>query len=100
MQRSLMSRAIPVWLVAGIAWLGVSACAPLLRSDAVPAEKEERATVLGMADIRYWADGDAADLAQDTLEAVARERDYLAAAGSKVPLPPADFLAISGGGEP
>jgi hypothetical protein len=99
MERCLVCRIITVWIAAAIAWPWLSACAPLVRSEAVPVEKEERATVLGMTDIRYWADGDMADLTRDAQEALAREQTYLASTGHQGPLPPADFLTISGGGE-
>jgi hypothetical protein len=65
----------------------------------VPADLEEQATVPGMTGIRYWADGDTADMTRDALESIAREKAYLAASGHQGALPPADFLAISGGGE-
>src|SRR5262249_25712217 len=53
----------------------------------------------GMTGIRYWADADTADMTRDALESVAQEKAYLAASGHQGALPPADFLAISGGGE-
>jgi predicted patatin/cPLA2 family phospholipase len=99
MQRSLVSRSIALWLIASIVSLWASACAPLFRSDAVPVEQQERATIPGMTGIRYWADGDALDLGQDAREALAREQTHLATTGHQGPLPPAEFLAISGGGE-
>jgi hypothetical protein len=76
------------------------ACAPLFRSDAVPVDLEDRATVSGMADMRYWGDGDSVDFTRAGMDSVARERAYLSASGYQgSTLPPADFLAISGGGE-
>ena len=93
-------RRIGVPLAAALACLLLIACAPLFRSDAVPVDVEDRATVSGMADIRYWGDGDSVDLMRAGMESVARERAYLSASGYQgSTLPPADFLAISGGGE-
>jgi predicted patatin/cPLA2 family phospholipase len=100
MQGSLVSRAIALWLLVAIASFAAGACAPLQRSDAVPADLEERATIPGMTGIRYWADGeDTTGMIRDGLDSVARERAYLASTGHQGPLPPANFLAISGGGE-
>jgi predicted patatin/cPLA2 family phospholipase len=95
-------RSIGPLLAICFACLVSSGCAPLNRSAAVPAGWEERATIPGMPGIRYWADGDMTDFRKDGLEALAREQAYLKAAsetGIQAPLPPADFLAISGGGE-
>jgi Patatin-like phospholipase len=92
-------RVIWLWLLAVLVSFAASACAPLDRSDAVPVDAESRATIPGMTGIRYWADGDAADMIRDAHESLAREQAYLASTGHQGPLPPADFLAISGGGE-
>jgi Patatin-like phospholipase len=92
-------RCIGLPFTAALASLILFACAPLSRSDAVPVELEDRVTVLGTTGFRYWGDGDSAELAQAGLQSLARERAYLAASGHQGPPPPADFLAISGGGE-
>ena len=82
------------------ACLLLSACGPLVRSDAVPVASEERATVPGMAaDIRYWPGEDPADFSRAAHESVDREKAFLAASGHTGSLPPSNFLAISGGGE-
>ena len=95
----LLSQVAAAHLIGAVLCLLATACAPLFRSPAVPADLEEQATVPGMTGIRYWADGDTADMTRDALESVAREKAYLAASGHQGALPPADFLAISGGGE-
>jgi predicted acylesterase/phospholipase RssA len=78
----------------------VSACSPLPRYDAVPIKLGERATVQGLSDIRFWADTeDTAAMIRAGDEAERRQREYLAQSGHQGPLPPANFLAISGGGE-
>jgi Patatin-like phospholipase len=99
MRPSLDRRTFVLWLLAAFASLAAAACAPLNRSDAVPVDVEERATIPGMPAIRYWADGDPSDMIRDAHESIARERAYLASTGNQGSLPPADFLAISGGGE-
>jgi hypothetical protein len=66
----------------------------------VPVGSEEQATIPGMTGIRYWADApDTTEFRKDTMEAYVREQTHLAASGHQGQLPPADFLAISGGGE-
>jgi hypothetical protein len=81
------------------ALLGATGCTSPVRLDAVPVANQAKASVAGMPDVRYWADGDATDFMRDALESVRRERDLLQRAGHRGPLPPAEFLAISGGGE-
>lgn len=83
-----------------VAGLLAAACGPLIRSEAVPVDLEDRPTVMGMSDIRFWADStDIAGMVKGGEEALRREQAYLAASGHQGPLPPADYLAISGGGE-
>jgi predicted acylesterase/phospholipase RssA len=77
-------------------------CAAPQRLAAVPKDQEAAVeTVVGMTDVRYWEDNDAdvEQLWEDKVVAHRREIELLAAAGHKGPLPPAYFLAISGGGE-
>ena len=76
-----------------------AACGPMARLDAVPAEAKEGASVLGMGDIRFWGDEASAGLAAAAAEAYGRELRAHQASGSTDPLPRADYLAISGGGE-
>lgn len=79
--------------------LGVAGCSLPTRLDAVPAEIQAKASVEGMPGVRYWADGDPDDFLRDSLQSVRRERELLRQAGHRGALPPAEFLAISGGGE-
>jgi hypothetical protein len=88
------------WHCALVLLLLVSACSPLPRYDAVPVKLGERATVQGLSGIRFWADTeDTAAMVRAGEEAERRQREYLAQSGHQGPLPPANFLAISGGGE-
>ena len=85
---------------APILLLLVSACSPLPRYDAVPVKLGEQATVQGLSDIRFWADTeDTAAMVRASEEVGRREQEYLAKSGHRGPLPPANFLAISGGAE-
>ena len=74
-------------------------CATPIRQPAVPKDQEAAAVVGDMTGIRYWQEGDLPLLQQDARDAYYREADLHAATGHKEPLPPANFLAISGGGE-
>jgi len=77
-----------------------SGCGSPTRLDAVPANLEEKAVVHDMTGIRFWADSeDVAAMASAGHDTVVREQAYLASTGHQGPLPPANFLAISGGGE-
>ena len=71
-------------------------CATLTRLQAVPAVLQASAAVEGMTGIRYWQKADLALLEQDAVDAYSREMEHAETQG---PLPPANFLAISGGGE-
>jgi hypothetical protein len=88
-----------VWLAAVAMCLSLPGCGSLTRLDAVPVAAQERATVLGMPAARYWGDGDPTAFQQAMVESFYREAALLRAAGHQGALPPAEFLAISGGGE-
>ena len=87
-------------LVAGaVACTFMTRCAPLPRLNAVPSQDASDVTVLGLSDIRYWGDEDSPLLIQEGKAAYARELSAYRRAGHEGPLPPANYLAISGGGE-
>jgi predicted patatin/cPLA2 family phospholipase len=76
--------------------LTVGACADLQRGAAVPKADTERAQPLGIAHARFYADGDPQPMIDDATEALRRE---IAALPPGAKLPPAIFLAVSGGGD-
>jgi predicted acylesterase/phospholipase RssA len=79
---------------------GLAGCSYPSRMAAVPRDQTDRAVPAGdLRGIRYMGRDDLPIMAQDALEAVERQRAALAAAGHRGPLPPAEFLAVSGGGE-
>jgi hypothetical protein len=81
-----------------ILWgLSLAACSRPGRLPAVPDELRDQAEVVGMPGVRHL--GDPSVYIKDAVEAAQRERDALAASGYKGPLPPASFLALSGGGD-
>ena len=67
------------------------------RSDSVPAVLADQITVLGLPNARFWAwfDSQGHELLSEWDQSLRREREL---SGSGAPLPPASFLAISGGG--
>lgn len=89
-----------VLLLVGVAiGLLLQGCASPMRLAAVPKEQQAAAVVGDMNKIRYWQQEDLAVLQADALEAFKREAALLAKAGHNGPLPPVNYLAISGGGE-
>src|SRR5438105_4325416 len=86
-------------LVVALAVL-LTSCAALPRLEAVPASLTEQATVPGFPDSRLWLDGELAPFVQVVTSDFARERRALEQQGLPLdPMPPINFLAISGGGD-
>jgi predicted acylesterase/phospholipase RssA len=78
----------------------VASCTTLPRLDAVPEPLTEEASVPGIPDSRLWLDRDLAPFVQVATQDLARERAALEREGLPVnPMPPINFLAISGGGD-
>jgi predicted acylesterase/phospholipase RssA len=74
-------------------------CAGPTRKSAVPKTVTTQATLPGLADIRYRAGIDREALMREGIESFRREEAHLAARGHQGPVPPAVFLAVSGGGD-
>lgn len=74
-------------------------CATPTRLAAVPAQDTVRAEIPGIPNARYWVQTDIEPFIQDAIAAAQREQAYLARSGHQGPLPPVNFLAISGGGD-
>ncbi|MDG4551278.1 MAG: patatin-like phospholipase family protein [Candidatus Contendobacter sp.] len=92
-----------IWitLVSLAALLLLQGCATPTRQPAVPENLQNQARIPGLEGIRYrvGSPDDLAAMARDGLESVQREQAFLASNGHRGPLPPAAFLAISGGGD-
>ncbi|MDG4596518.1 MAG: patatin-like phospholipase family protein [Candidatus Contendobacter sp.] len=92
-----------IWmtLLSLAALLLLQGCATPTRQPAVPENLQNQARLPGLEGIRYRVGNpdDLAAMARDGLESVQRERAFLASSGHRGPLPPAAFLAISGGGD-
>jgi len=87
-----------VWMFAAMAAIGiaVSACSVPERAPAVPRADTERALPLGIANARFYPDSDPQAMIADATEALQRE---MAALPPGAKLPPANYLAVSGGGD-
>ena len=69
------------------------------RLPAVPANSTTRAEVLGIPNARFFVDDDLSPYLKEAMDALGREKAYLAKSGQVAQMPPANFLAISGGGD-
>ena len=79
-----------------------AACSHPQRGPAVPRADTARAMPLGIANARFFADGDTGVMIQEGMRALEREVAALRAEGknpTRTKLPPAYFLAVSGGGD-
>ena len=87
-------------LLIAAALLLVQGCASAPpRHAAVPSDLTAKAEIPGMQGVRYVAGSDMTELSRIAVESVRIEQALLAKQGHKGPLPPAVFLAISGGGD-
>jgi len=78
----------------------VVGCAGPTRLPPEPANLADEATVLSIPNARFYPDTHVDAMVQEALRALERERATLAgAAAPGVPLPPANFLGISGGSD-
>jgi hypothetical protein len=87
--------AATLWIV-----LATAACSFPERGTAVPAARTAEAMPLGIPNARFYADGDASLMVQEGQRSFERELAALKAEGrSTTRLPPANYLAMSGGGD-
>lgn len=93
-----MRRVLSGMAIAALLILQGCASSPT-RLPAVPPDATGKAEIPGMSGVRYVAGVDAPGLIQLGRESFLREADYLARQGHKGALPPAVFVAISGGGD-
>jgi hypothetical protein len=84
--------------VAAAAALLVSACSAPERAPAPGADVADRAVLPGFGPIRAWSDRLDDGFLAEVKRAASREDELRRARGETGPLPPADYLAISGGG--
>jgi hypothetical protein len=93
--RVLRTAQRPLALALGLV---LASCAAPPRRPAVPAELADRATVLNMPAVRTWGNELNPAFKEELIRSTKRELDLRRQTGQTGPLPPAYFLAISGGG--
>src|SRR5215468_6139 len=69
------------------------------RLPPVPEELTRQAVIPGIPGVRYLVGVDMEPFVRDVIAARQRETEFLVQSGHSGPLPPADLLAISGGGD-
>ncbi|MFZ1643167.1 MAG: patatin-like phospholipase family protein [Candidatus Contendobacter sp.] len=95
-----MRHSSSVWLtLLSFAALLLQGCATPSRLAAVPVQDTTRAEIPGIPNARYWVQTDIEPFIRDALASAQREQAYLARTGHQGPLPPVNFLAVSGGGD-
>jgi hypothetical protein len=93
---------LPMLALLAVALALVAACSHPDRLPAVPRADTEKAQPLGIANARFFADGDVTLIMKEGMRALDRELAQLRAEGktpSRTNLPPVSFLAVSGGGD-
>ena len=86
-------------LIAMTTALLAQGCAGPVRKEAVPAAFTDQAVIPGMAEVRYRVGIDTEALQREGIASLRREQTYLASTGHRGGMPPAVFLAVSGGGD-
>ncbi|MGR9099204.1 MAG: patatin-like phospholipase family protein [Gammaproteobacteria bacterium] len=74
-------------------------CSLPVRMQAVPQPLVAKAEVVGLPGVRYLVRSEMPEFTKDAVESFYREKAYLAETGQDGGLPPAIFLALSGGGD-
>ena len=94
----MLKKTIGLGLIAATLLLQACSMTPS-RLPAVPHDLTAKAEIPGMPGVRYVAGVDVPEMTLKGHESLQRELDYRAQQGLKGPLPPAFFIAISGGGD-
>ena len=96
----MILRHLASFTVLAVASAIAAGCSIPARGPAVPSSDTVRALPLGIPNARFFADDDPAPMLAEAARALERERAALRAAGRPTkPMPPAFFLAVSGGGD-
>ena len=83
-----------------VGFVTVMGCSIPVRGPAVPRQDTARAMPLGISNARFYADSDSKLMIEEGMRALQRETEFLQAAGKATrQLPPANYLAVSGGGD-
>jgi len=86
------------WAVVAVLLL-LQGCSLPQRLAAVPQDERVKSEIPGIPNARFWVGDDPAPMMEEGVAALQREKAALAAAGQNGPLPVANYLAISGGGD-
>lgn len=95
----IVSRWLAALPVACALLLASSGCSAPERLPAVPAVSTTRASPIPATSIRFLVSRETQTFAAEATELFEKERAHLASQGHSGPLPPAHYLAISGGGD-
>lgn len=98
-RRSRGNRRVIVAIAGTVTLLLLQACSLPERLHAVPTDNEAAAEIAGMPGVRYWQKTDLERLTEESVSVYETEFAAWTAAGNAGPMPSANFLAISGGGE-
>lgn len=94
----MMRKYVSLWLpLVGVSLLW--GCATPVRLPAVPADHTMKAVIPGIPNARYWVDAEIEPFVRDGIASVERELASGGRAGRRGAMPPANFLAVSGGGD-
>ncbi|MGZ8175745.1 MAG: patatin-like phospholipase family protein [Methylobacter sp.] len=77
----------------------LSGCSLPIRQSAVPLQLTEKAEVVGLPGVRHGVRAEMQGFTRDAMESYYREQAYRVQQGQVGALPPANFLALSGGGD-
>jgi hypothetical protein len=99
MRRWLIVGGCVLVLIVGLIVLAWNGLQTPRRLPAVPAALTFKAEIPGIPGARYFVMDDIQPMVRDALAARKREEAYLAGTGHTGPLPPAEMLAVSGGGD-
>lgn len=91
----------PLGLILLAATVGLSACSLPTRQHAVPQAWSEKAEVAGLPGVRYVVRAEMPEVVQEGIDSIKKEQAWRAQQGQANgnPLPPTNFLALSGGGD-
>jgi hypothetical protein len=92
-------RWLPALFAAAVLHLGAGGCSAPERLPAVPSASTTHATAMPPTPVRYLVSRETASFAAEAIDLFGKERAYLASQGRTGAMPPADYLAISGGGD-
>jgi hypothetical protein len=92
-------KTVPFLMCVAVMLAVLQGCASLQRLPAVPEDSTTRAGVLGIPNVRFFVDDDLSPYLKEAMASLDREKAFLAKSGHVGEMPPANFLALSGGGD-